>query len=386
MAAGVSEDMRKRHAHGAHKEKSELPLILFTLCAAASVGVAACALATFAADLMMQGGFAPARAAYALRSGGPLLQTSAIQPVLAMAASALATIGMLASIAHLAKPLRAPNALRNLASSWLSREILAVSAYWFICLAWFAACFVLEALAFACCAAALVSGAFVLVSAAKAYRIHGQPLWNGPETSIELYAAACGAGVPLACLLAFMALRYTPMPLAAGTDMALEPIPAYDPSMDAASSAAPVSDGVAAAMPLVEEPDAFVLALSPYLMNDVLLILLVTALAFALILYWKTGGLRGRRMASIESPTPREELAVQRLAELEGPRELVIGLTALALLAGALAAFAWFIAGYVEVRLIALSTALGFAAFFLARARFYRMSVISRHALRRKLR
>lgn len=342
---------RGPHVHGPHaeKEKSELPLILFTLCASASVGVVACALAAFVFDAFMQGGFAVSRAAYALRPMGfdLVLQTGVVQPVLALASLSLASVGMLASIAHLAKPLRAPNALRNLASSWLSREILAVSAYWFACAAWFFTCFVSEALALTCCCAALVLGILVLVSAAKAYRIHGQPLWNGPETNIELYAAACGAGVPLACSLAFAALSSTPMPLAL---------------------------------------DALTFSASPYLVTDVLQFVLVVGLAVGLLLFLQTGRLRSRRMAKIVDPTPREQIALDRLDELEGPRRLVVVLSAAALAVGALSLLAWLAVGYVSVVLSAVSAAIGFVAFFVARARFYRMSVISRHAVRRQLR
>lgn len=360
-------------AHGAHahKEKSELPLILFTLCASASVGLVACALMAFATELFMQGGFVPVRASYGLERAGfdPLLQTGAVQPVLAFAALALASIGMLASIAHLAKPLRAPNALRNLASSWLSREILAVSAYWFSCAAWLVACFVLEALALVCCCLSLVLGVLVLVSAAKAYRIHGQPLWDGPETNVELYAAACGAGVPLGCSLAFVALSSTPMPLASDMALTADAMPTYDPANDLAAA-----------------PDALTFSIPPYLMTDVLQLVLVVGLALGLLLFWQTGRLRSRRMAEIVDPTPREQIALGRLDELEGPRKLVMALSAAALAVGALSLLVWLAFGYAGLALPALSALLGFAAFFMARARFYRMSVISRHAVRRQLR
>jgi len=379
MAKIASRGVPAHNGHSPHKEKSELPLILFTLCAAASVGVAACACAAFVVDLVMQGGFAPTRSAYGLRAAVPVLQTNLVQPTLALAAFALATIGMLASIAHLAKPLRAPNALRNLASSWLSREILAVSAYWFACACWFGACFVSEALALGCCLAAFVFGVCVLVSAARAYRIHGQPLWDGPETNIELYAAACGVGVPLACFLAFLALSYTPMPLASMAEMAV-------PGEVAVSGEVAGLAEVAGAVDMAEASDALIFPISSYLMNDVLMLLLVAALLAAFVLYWLSGRMRKRRMAAIADPTPREQLAAARLSELEGPRELIFGLNALALLAGVLAALAWFAAGYVSINVVLLSTVIGFVAFFLARARFYRMSVISRHAARRKLR
>lgn len=359
------------HAPHAHEEKSELPLILFTLCASASVGVAACALVAFAVDLFIQGGFVAGQAAYDLRLMGfdLALQTGVVQPALALASLALASIGMLASIAHLAKPLRAPNALRNLASSWLSREILAVSAYWFVCAAWLVACFVSGVLALACCCVALVLGGLVLVSAAKAYRIHGQPLWDGPETNIELYAAACGAGVPLACSLSFATLSSTPMLLVSDMALMADAMPAYDPMSDPSAA-----------------PNALIFSASPYLMSDVLQLVLVVGLAAGLLLFWQTGRLRSRRMARIADPTPREQIAMGRLEELEGPRKLVVALCAVALAVGSLSLLAWSVFGCASLILPAASAVIGLVAFFAARARFYRMSVISRHAIRRQFR
>ena len=83
----------------AQEKTSEAALVVFTLLVPASVG-----LATFS---LIGNGLWPA-----------------------IAAIGLATAGMIGSIAHLAKPLRAPTSLRGLRSSWLSREIAAVSLYW----------------------------------------------------------------------------------------------------------------------------------------------------------------------------------------------------------------------------------------------------------------
>ena len=46
-----------------------------------------------------------------------------------LVASGLAVTGLAASFAHLGDPLNAPNAIRHVASSWLSREILLVSGF-----------------------------------------------------------------------------------------------------------------------------------------------------------------------------------------------------------------------------------------------------------------
>ena len=81
------------------EERSESALVAFTLLVPASAGVALFALA-------FGGGVRPA-----------------------ITALALACVGMTGSITHLAKPLRAPTSLRNVRSSWLSREIAAVSVF-----------------------------------------------------------------------------------------------------------------------------------------------------------------------------------------------------------------------------------------------------------------
>ena len=88
------------------EERSESALVAFTLLVPASAGVALFALA-------FGGGVRPA-----------------------ITALALACVGMTGSITHLAKPLRAPTSLRNVRSSWLSREIAAVSVFWAFELAW----------------------------------------------------------------------------------------------------------------------------------------------------------------------------------------------------------------------------------------------------------
>ena len=162
--------------------RSESALVAFTLLVPASAGVALFALA-------FGGGVRPA-----------------------IAALALAGVGMAGSIAHLAKPLRAPTSLRNIRSSWLSREIAAVSVFWAFELVWLAseAATVAargSALGFFADAAPAASllfraatvsgGAFLLVVIARAYKVSTRPAWCGPECLMELFACALGAGSAL---------------------------------------------------------------------------------------------------------------------------------------------------------------------------------------------
>ncbi|MGN0077182.1 MAG: DmsC/YnfH family molybdoenzyme membrane anchor subunit [Coriobacteriales bacterium] len=192
----------------AQEHVSEAPLVLFTVCVPAAVGVAACA---------------------ALLGGGV--------PFAALAL-AVATLGMAGSIFHLARPLRAPGSLRNLPNSRLSQEIGAVIVFWLLLALWLAA-ELLEPVALQTVASAAapteeihdalpfwasvpwdgVSLAARVLAAAwgvallwvvnRAYRVPTRPAWDGPEGLMELLGIACGLGpalyVMLACALALAA-------------------------------------------------------------------------------------------------------------------------------------------------------------------------------------
>lgn len=166
-------------------ERSEIPLICFTVFTPAAVGASL----------------------FALPLGGG--------PAIAAVAVLMVTAGMLASIAHLARPLRAPRSLAHLSSSWLSREILAVSVFWALAALWLAgelgAAGVLPSVvggvgmrAAACGfqGAAVAAGVVLLWVIAKAYRVHGQPAWDGSDTFWELVAGALGSGGAVAAAVA----------------------------------------------------------------------------------------------------------------------------------------------------------------------------------------
>lgn len=161
-------------------ERSEVPLICFTVLAPAAAGASLFA-------LPLSGGWA-----------------------LAAVVVLMVTAGMLASIAHLARPLRAPRSLAHLGSSWLSREILVVSAFWALAVLWLV-CELGGAGAFGGAAgaaargfhiAAVVVGIVLLWVIARAYRVHGQPAWDGSDTFWELVAGALGSGGTVAAAVA----------------------------------------------------------------------------------------------------------------------------------------------------------------------------------------
>lgn len=162
------------------EERSEVPLICFTTLSPAAVGAGAFA-------LPLGGGWA-----------------------LAAVVVLMVTAGMLASVAHLARPLRAPRSLAHLGGSWLSREILVVSAFWALAVLWLV-CELGGAGAFGGAAgaaargfhiAAVVVGVVLLWVIAKAYRVHGQPAWDGSDTFWELAAGALGSGGAVAAAAA----------------------------------------------------------------------------------------------------------------------------------------------------------------------------------------
>ena len=157
------------------EERSEVPLICFTTLSPAAVGAGAFA-------LPLSGGWA-----------------------LAAVVVLMVTAGMLASIAHLARPLRAPRSLAHLGSSWRSREILVVSAFWALAVLWLV-CelggFPWSTAARGFHVAAAVVGVVLLWVIARAYRVHGQPAWDGSDTFWELVAIALGSGGAVAAAAA----------------------------------------------------------------------------------------------------------------------------------------------------------------------------------------
>lgn len=156
-------------------ERSEAPLICFTVFAPAAAGASLFAL--------------------------PLGGGRALAAVVVL----MVTAGMLASVAHLARPLRAPRSLTHLGSSWLSREILAVSAFWALAALWLV-CelggFPWSTAARGFHVAAIVVGIVLLWVIARAYRVHGQPAWDGSDTFWELVAGALGSGGAVAAAVA----------------------------------------------------------------------------------------------------------------------------------------------------------------------------------------
>lgn len=172
------------------EKRSEAPLITFTLCVPAAVGVVALA-ALFGLALAIGG------------DASALLQPGSLLMLTGGSALLFTVVGMLASMLHLAKPLRAPFSLRHLSSSWLSREIAAVALFFACIVVWVGGALLGSMLcAAAGLACAAVFGTGLLFVIARAYKVPTRPAWSGSECSMELIAAACGSGsaVFLLCL------------------------------------------------------------------------------------------------------------------------------------------------------------------------------------------
>ena len=129
--------------------------------------------------------------------------TQAVFSIRPMAiALTLTGLGLYAALAHLAKPRLAPNALRNLTASWLSREVLLVQAFAgavavliFISL--------LEAspgLVILETTACLLGGA-ALFAMARVYLLKTVPVWNSPATILEFAGSAMLLGGALGAVL-----------------------------------------------------------------------------------------------------------------------------------------------------------------------------------------
>ena len=114
----------------------------------------------------------------------------------------LTGLGLYAALAHLAKPRLAPNALRNLTASWLSREVLLVQAF-AGAMALLIFISLLEAspgLVILETAACLLGGA-ALFAMTRVYLLKTVPVWNSPATLLEFAGSAMLLGGALGAVL-----------------------------------------------------------------------------------------------------------------------------------------------------------------------------------------
>jgi len=114
----------------------------------------------------------------------------------------LTGLGLYAALAHLGKPRLAPNALRNLTASWLSREVLLVQAF-FGAVALLILISLLDAasgLVILETAACLLGGA-ALFAMTRVYLLKTAPVWNSAATLLEFAGSAMLLGGALGAVL-----------------------------------------------------------------------------------------------------------------------------------------------------------------------------------------
>ncbi len=137
---------------------------------------------------------------------------SAVLEAAAVVTLALGLASFAASPLHLGRPAFAPLAIRNLKSSWLSREILGLSAFG-LAASVYAGMLLLEApgLALAGGIASAV-GLFAMYATSRIYLVPGRPAWNSPCTVADFFLTGATLG-PL--LLATLGAQYGRVLLAA---------------------------------------------------------------------------------------------------------------------------------------------------------------------------
>jgi DMSO reductase anchor subunit len=134
-----------------------------------------------------------------------------IRPAHAVAGLLMGLIGLGAAVFHLGRPQLAFRALLGLATSWLSREILAfgVFAGWAVAAALSSAIAATNAalvpLADVLAALAAASGLVAVGCSVMIYVRTNRPFWSGARTSLKFFGTAVVLGLPLALLVSLAA-------------------------------------------------------------------------------------------------------------------------------------------------------------------------------------
>lgn len=178
---GMSGEVRTGDGHRVELEDPHWPLVVLTLLTQLSLGTLA---STVVLDLV--GGVGAAG-----NLGGG-----------AAAAAAAGLVALGASLFHLGRPDRALKALRNLATSWLSREVALFGVFSLASLVYAAAS--LMGLSpwprLGVGLAAGLAGTAGVYASARLYLVPARPAWNSARTPVAFYATALAAGPVLGLL------------------------------------------------------------------------------------------------------------------------------------------------------------------------------------------
>ena len=108
----------------------------------------------------------------------------------------VAGLGLLASVGHLDRPVRAPFSIRHLRTSWLSREILMAVIFFLLTLTWAIVSYLNYESAIYLGIAALIAAIPLFLSMGESYLIWARPAWDGPEIFAEIATVILIAGFP----------------------------------------------------------------------------------------------------------------------------------------------------------------------------------------------
>ena len=182
--------------------RRDLSLVFFTLASQCSIG-----LVLWLTILALLSGESPIPAETGLDLANPVL--------LALLLVAVATA---TSLLHLGNPVNAPRALRNLATSWLSREILAIGLYKLALFVAFIVGWQTQAAGFAwtLLAPAALAGLFLLWTMSGVYLIVTVPAWYSAHTPLGFALTTLGLGAAACLLLGMSGKIAVPCSMSAG--------------------------------------------------------------------------------------------------------------------------------------------------------------------------
>lgn len=128
----------------------------------------------------------------------------------ALAAAGLSVAGIIASLAHLGRPLSALNSLGNLGSSWLSREVLFAGLFMGITVVYAYIQYFkiqMEGLNRILRWTAVVVGLVTIFFMGKLYSMASVPAWQGINTFVDFYGTCIAVGALLFMVLSLKELE-----------------------------------------------------------------------------------------------------------------------------------------------------------------------------------
>ena len=192
----LPENMKEMDEHILKPAHKELPLVFMTVLTQVSLGGF---LALFLGDIMSLFGFEA---------------TNWIMAILVMLPAA---VGLPLSALHLGRPFLAITAMKNIKTSWLSREAAALGVFTAL-MSGVVALYFFEVNAFVRLvveALTLATGIFGIYAQAMIYRIKARPSWDRPTTNFKFFGVAYLGVSLLALLSAVLSLSDVVIPLIA---------------------------------------------------------------------------------------------------------------------------------------------------------------------------